>query len=142
MRRFLTSLSFLFLAASASADQGTSIRGPVRTYFSSCTAQVPLTVNVTASGDTVAISSPAASVRLIIKKISVHNAGSANVTVSLKDGGGGTTYWKGELASEGGAAGISFGNIGWKLSFNTNLVVSLSAAGDVDVNVMDYCKDP
>lgn len=102
----------------------------------------PDTTNCTASGETVLISSPGASVSLYINKVTIHNAGSSNVTVSLKNGSGGTTFWKGELASEGGAAGISFGSRGWKLSADTQLIGNLSAAGDVDVNVVEYYIAP
>jgi hypothetical protein len=104
--------------------------------------EVPDTTHATAAGETVCISSPGANLSLYINKVTLHNAGATNVTVSLLDGSGGTTLWKGELASEGGAAGISFGARGWKLSENVNLVASLSGDGDVDVNVTEFYIGP
>lgn len=104
--------------------------------------KVDVSTNVTASGETVAISSPGASTSLYICKGSVHNAGSSNVTASFKNGSGGATFWKAELASEGGGSLFDFGGACKKITANSNFVVNLSGSGDVDVNVTEYFTGP
>jgi hypothetical protein len=100
--------------------------------------ETPIAQAATASGNTTVIASPGASLSLYIRKGSVHNAGSANVTVSLQEGASGATRWAAELAGEGGGSLFDFGDRGWKLPANTFLNVNLSAAGDVRVNITDY----
>lgn len=102
----------------------------------------PKFLNVTASGETVLISSPGASSSLYINKIIIQNRASTNRQVSLKDGSGGTIYFSAEVASEGGATAASFGARGWKLAANTQLIANLDAAGDVDFNVTEWYLGP
>lgn len=102
----------------------------------------PAVANHTSSGDNTTISAPGASQSLYIQKASVHNRGSSEIVVALRDGAAGTIYWRAELASEGGGSLIDFGARGWKLTANTALVTNLGASGDVDVNVTEYYIAP
>jgi hypothetical protein len=104
--------------------------------------EAPASVNVTNSGNNTVIAAPGASLSLYIKKGSIHNRGASNIVALLQDGAGGTTRWRAELASEGGASGFSFGERGWKLTADTLLNVNLSGAGDVDVNITEYYIAP
>jgi hypothetical protein len=102
----------------------------------------PVAVNATASGNTTVIAAPGASLSLYICKGVINNAGAANVVVLLQDGAAGTTRFRAEVASEGGGVPFDFGARGWKLTANTLLNANLSAAGDVNVNVMEFYIAP
>jgi hypothetical protein len=153
VRRLLT-LSFLFLVAPAACFAVEQVQvigfnvstntkvGAFSIRASTAAPETPDWTNCTASGETVLLSSAGANTSYYINKVTIHNADSSNVTVSLLNGSAGTVIWKGELASEGGAVGISFGVRGWKLSANTQLVANLSGAGNVDINVTEFYKAP
>lgn len=104
----------------------------------------PTTTNITSgSSDTVIVSSPGASTSIYLIRGVATNAGSANVTLSLYEGSsGGTRKFKAEIPMEGGAAPIASSHSAWRLPANTQLVGKLSASGDVDVNVFEYCLGP
>jgi len=102
------------------------------------TPEAPDVSNLTASGDGTLIAAPGASVSLYIVRGSVHNAGSAVVEVSLKDGTAGTIRWAANLAADGGGSLFDFGSRGWKLTANTLLAGNLSATGNVDFNITSY----
>jgi hypothetical protein len=151
--RLLVFAVLMFSAVCAFAEDRVIVVNPVRistqtlsTAFSirasTAAPETPDWTNCTASGETVLLSSAGANTSYYINKVTIHNADSSNVTVSLLNGSGGTVIWKGELASEGGAVGISFGVRGWKLSANTQLVANLSGAGNVDINVTEFYKAP
>ena len=102
----------------------------------------PLWVNATAAGETVFISSPGANSSLYVNKVTLVNANTSAVTVSLKEGSSGTVKWQGYLASSGGSVGLSWGPRGWKLAANTQLIIYLSATGNVDCSVLEYTVGP
>ena len=104
--------------------------------------EAPDTTNLTASGNGELIATPGASLSLYIKKGSVHNAGSSQITVQLKDGSGGTVRWQADLAADGGGSIFDFGERGWKLTANTALNGNLGATGDVDFNITEYFIAP
>lgn len=108
----------------------------------STNTQNATTVNATASGETVLLSSPTAGNSHYVKKIMIMNAGSANVTVSLKKGSSGTTFFKGEVPSGGGATVFVKGGTGERIGTITQLIGNLSAAGDVDFSIMEYATEP
>lgn len=98
----------------------------------------PVTVNVTASGNTTVIAAPGASLSLYIQKGVISNRAATNRLVTLQDGAGGTARFRAEVAAEGGGVPFDFGAAGWKLTANTLLNANLDAAGDVDVNVTQF----
>lgn len=100
--------------------------------------EAPVTVNVTASGDTTIIAAPGAGVSLCILKGWVQNRDASNVVAALTDGAGGTARFRGELRSEGGGMPFDYGGRGWCLTANTALVVNTSGATSIDVTVMEY----
>jgi hypothetical protein len=100
--------------------------------------EVPVTLNVTASGDTTVIAAPGASINLCILKGWVQNRDASNVVVALTDGAAGTARFRVELRSEGGGAPFDFGDRGWCLAANTALVANTSGATSIDVTVMEY----
>lgn len=104
--------------------------------------QDPRTVQATASGQTVVVSSPGANVSLYINKIMMCNSGATDSVVSLLPGGAGTTVFKAVVANSGGCTAAVFGPRGWKLAANTQLTASLSATTTIDINVMEYYIDP
>lgn len=100
--------------------------------------EAPNSTNLTASGNGSLIATPGANLSLYIVKGSIHNAGSAIITVQLKDGSGGTVRWAADLAADGGGSLFNFGSRGWKLTANTALNGNLGATGNVDFNITEY----
>lgn len=100
--------------------------------------EAPDCQNVTASGNTSIIGVPGAGVSIHVKKASLHNGGASGIDVRLEDGAGGSVGWRGHLAADGGGVRLDWGSRGWKLTANTLLNANLGAAGDVDINILEY----
>ena len=100
--------------------------------------EAPNSTNVTASGNTELIATPGGGLSLYIKKGSIHNSDPTSVVVQLKDGAGGTVRWQAELAATGGGSLFDFGDVGWKLTANTELSGNLDGSGDVNFNITEY----
>ena len=103
-------------------------------------SDTPASQNATASGETAVagVPAPGAGVSTYIRRGSLSNQDSNPVRVELRDGTGGTAYFRATLAASGGTVYFDFGEHGWKMSANTQLYLWLSGAGDVDLNVTDF----
>lgn len=102
--------------------------------------QAPVTQNGTAAGQSV-IAAPGATVRLYIRKGSLHNRAASETVVSLREGASGTIRFTTNLAADGGGTLFDFGERGWRLPLNTALVADIGQSS-VDVNVTDYYQNP
>ena len=95
----------------------------------------PITLIVTASGDTEILPAPGAGNYLTIKGFHFSNNHSSKVTVSLKAGTGGENKFSAILAANGGSFDKNLIGRYWRLPINKPLVVNLSGASDVYVTI-------
>jgi len=95
----------------------------------------PITLNVTASGDTEIIPTPGAGENIVVKGFHFSNAGASKITVSLKAGSGGQEKFSTCLVADGGSFDKNLIGRYWRLPLNKSLVVVLSGAGDVLVTI-------
>lgn len=100
----------------------------------------PVTVNKTAAAISDVIGTPGAGQSLYVRRVWVSNNDAAKVRLTLSDGA--TAKAVGTLAADGGGVMMDFGSAGWKLTADTALRATLSGAGDVDINVLDYYVAP
>lgn len=103
---------------------------------------MPVTVRVTAAGNTEIIATPPAGRQIVVLKGSVHNRDSLlSPLVSLRAAPGAPLRWSARVPADGGAAYFDFGVYGWPLAPGAPLNVNLSVTGDVDVNVTEYTTE-
>jgi len=93
------------------------------------------TLNVLSSGDTQIVPAPGETGNLTVKGFHFSNRDSSAITVCLKAGTGGKELFSTYLAANGGSFDKNLVGRYWRLPLNKNLVVSLSASGDVLVTV-------
>lgn len=94
-------------------------------------------VNANASGaNQQVIAAQGASARIVVRKLSLHNAAAVAQLVTIRDGSGGYVAWKGVLAASGGGSLVDFGK-GWYLTPNSGLFLSATSS-NVDINVTDW----
>lgn len=95
----------------------------------------PLTLEVTASGDTELIPSPGVGENIIVKGFHFSNEGATKIVASLKAGTGGKKKFSACLAANGGSFDKNLVGRYWRLPLNTALVANLGAAGTVHFTV-------
>lgn len=102
--------------------------------------QSPVTQNGTAAGQQV-IAAPGTTLRLYIRKGSLHNRATSETVVSLREGATGTIRLTANLAADGGGTLLDFGELGWRLPLNTALVADIGQSS-VDVNITEHFQGP
>lgn len=105
--------------------------------------ETPVTVNATATGDTVVLAAPGASVSFHIITMILSNVANQDIEVFLQETASAVNRFGIMLASGGGGVQIPFGSRGWKLTANTGLDINIpTGTPDVHVNVVEHYIAP
>jgi hypothetical protein len=95
----------------------------------------PASVNATDSGETEVIAAPGEGLCIRVKTLMVGNADTNTVTVAFHEGASGSDKFKNLLPPSGAIWNFNLIGSYWILKPNTALLVNLSGASDVNVQV-------
>lgn len=93
----------------------------------------PVSVNATASGNTVVIAAPGVGLCIRIKTLMVNNVGADQRIVYLREGTAGGAKYKNSMPQYGSMWNMNFISAYWILPPNTALYVNLDNTGNVNV---------
>ena len=98
-------------------------------------ATYPASINATDADETAVIAAPGASLCIRVKTLMVNNADASPVTASFREGASGSDKFKNYMPASGAVWNFNLVGAYWILKPNTALLVNLSGAGDVNVEV-------